>query len=85
MKHSESYKDCSCGGDCWLFNHDDPEKYGPCWGQAEACDEYPSGCDEDGNPTDWEWVHACKGHGQMYDGLGCTPNKNDYIEEPKND
>lgn len=84
MKHSESYKSCDCGGNCWLFYHYDDAKYGPCWGQAEACDEYEAGFDEDGNPTDYDWVHACQGHYKMYEGLGAEPNK-DYIKEPKND
>lgn len=83
MNISESYKECSYGGDCWLFDYDDDEKGGPCWGQCDAVDEIAYDVDDEGMPTDYNWVHACQGHLKCYDERWAKPKLENYIPENK--
>lgn len=55
-----------CGADCWGEDWQTPEQ--PCWGDVRAVDEEAAG---DG---DYCWVHACEGHGAMYEGGTYRPH-----------
>lgn len=67
MAEHEHERERCCGDWCWAEDTDQ----GPCWGPVEVVGEiYP---DEDGGHT---WVHACKGHFDMYDGEG------PYVPQP---
>lgn len=53
--------DFCCGEDCYKFDFDDEQKTQPCWGKVRVVDEIRYG-------DDWNWVHACEGHYDMWDG-----------------
>lgn len=54
---SASYKECSCGCDCYALGISDKL----CWGDVQAIDEFSS---ED----EFGYVHACMGHTSEYEG-----------------
>lgn len=74
MKNSNEYDKCSCGGGCTFYDLQD--EYGKCWGECVAVNE-ESYLDIDGN-YDYYWVHACRGHSEMWD----SHDKKLYISEP---
>jgi len=53
-------KNC-CGADCWALGQDK----GQCWGNVEVIDSM--GDDPDGGEF---WVHACRGHEEMWQDYG---------------
>jgi len=81
---SKSYnpKAC-CGDDCYYFNIGDEKKYGECWGDVEVVGEecYDYGDDN----IDWNWVHSCQAHKDMYDNQWESDSVKYYIKEPEND
>lgn len=55
-----------CNSDCFAYDDD----RGKCWGDVSVIDEVYS-------DTDYEWIHACEGHKEMWNN-----SIGKYIPEP---
>lgn len=62
-KNHSCYSPVCCNAPCFAeWNEEEP-----CWGDTEAVDEDVF-YDEEGNPSDYSWVHGCQGHINGYGG-----------------
>lgn len=54
---SESYKKCSCGSACDLFEYSKEGE--PCWGETIVVDDYEI-------EGERYWIHSCEGHADCF-------------------
>lgn len=63
MNTAYAKADC-CGADCYRLGKKTDE---PCWGRVIVIEE------EETAVSGWQWVHACRGHEETYQGGAYLP------------